>query len=197
MPAPTKEREVHATTVIAVRLNGQLAMAGDGQITFGDTVMKQRADKIRAMHNGRVLAGFAGAVADALTLFERFELQLERNGGNVRKSAINLAKDWRTDRFLRRLEAQLVLGDPDTLLLVSGDGEIIEPDNNVVAIGSGGAYALSAAQALLRHTDLPAADVARAAMEIAASICIYTNNEISLRCVSAEGDSSNKGGKRV
>jgi ATP-dependent HslUV protease subunit HslV len=197
MPVPIGERNVHATTVIAVRLNGQLAMAGDGQITMGDTVMKQRADKIRAMHNGRVLAGFAGAVADALTLFERFELQLERNGGNLRKSAINLAKDWRTDRYLRRLEAQLVLGDPGTLLLVSGDGEIIEPDNDVVAIGSGGAYALAAAQALLRHTDLPAPDVARAAMEIAASICIYTNSEISLRCVSADPIPRDQGGERV
>jgi ATP-dependent HslUV protease subunit HslV len=184
--------------VIAVRVNGQLAMAGDGQITIGDTVMKNRADKIRSMHSGRVLAGFAGAVADALTLFERFELQLERNGGSVRKSAISLAKDWRTDRYLRRLEAQLVLGDPDTLLLVSGDGEIIEPDNNVVAIGSGGAYALAAAQALLRHTDLPAPDVARAAMEIAASICIYTNSEITLRCVdAAENDSRDERGERV
>jgi ATP-dependent HslUV protease subunit HslV len=182
--------------VIAVRLDGQLAMAGDGQITMGDIVMKQRADKIRAMHNGRVLAGFAGAVADALALFERFELQLERNGGNVRKSAINLAKDWRGDRFLRRLEAQLVLGDVDTLLLVSGDGEIIEPDNNVVAIGSGGAYALAAARALLQHTSLPAADVARAAMEVAASLCIYTNTEISIRCVGGP-ETLHEGGERV
>jgi ATP-dependent HslUV protease subunit HslV len=145
--------------------------------------MKQTAVKIRTMHNGRVLAGFAGAVADALTLFDRFEIQLERNGGNLRKSAINLAKDWRTDRYLRRLEAQLVLGDPETLLLVSGDGEIIEPDNSVVAIGSGGSYALAAAQALLRFTDLSAADVAKESMEIAASICIFTNNEITLRCI--------------
>ncbi len=174
---------MRATTVIAVRLGDQIAMAGDGQITMGDTVMKQTAAKIRMMHNGRVLAGFAGAVADALTLFDRFEMQLERNGGNVRKSAVNLAKDWRTDRYLRRLEAQLVLGDPDTLLLVSGDGEIIEPDNNVIAIGSGGVYALAAAQALLRHTDLRAPEVARAAMEIAASICIYTNDHITLHCV--------------
>lgn len=171
------------TTVIAVSRAGDVAMAGDGQITFGDTVMKQNAVKIRTMHNGRVLAGFAGAVADALSLFDRFEMQLERNSGNVRKSAVDLAKDWRTDRFLRRLEAQLVLADPETLLLVTGDGEVIEPDNSVIAIGSGGSYALAAAQALLQFTELDAADVARAAMSIAASICIYTNNEITLHRV--------------
>lgn len=175
--------DLRATTVIAVRLDNQLAMAGDGQVTMGDTVMKQSAVKIRQMHNGRVLAGFAGAVADALTLLDRFEMQLERNGGNLRKSAINLAKDWRTDRYLRRLEAQLVLGDPDTLLLVGGDGEMFEPDNNVIAIGSGGVYALAAAQALLQHTHLTAPEVARASMEIASSICIYTNNQITLECV--------------
>lgn len=180
-------RDLRATTVIGVRLHGQIAMAGDGQVTMGDTVMKQKAVKIRSMHNGRVLAGFAGGVADALTLFDRFEIQLERNGGNLRKSAVQLAKDWRTDRFLRRLEAQLLLGDPETLLLVSGDGEIIEPDHNVVAIGSGGVYALAAAQALLRFTALEASEVARAAMEIAASICIYTNNEITLQCINAAG----------
>lgn len=190
--------DLRATTVIAVRLKNQLAMAGDGQITMGDTVMKQSAVKIRAMHNGRVLAGFAGAVADALTLFDRFEMQLERNGGSLRKSAVQLAKDWRTDRFLRRLEAQLVLGDPDTLLLVSGDGEIIEPDNNVVAIGSGGSYALAAAQALLRHTELGAPDIARAAMEIAASICIYTNDHITLQCVDGSVlDTAREGGHGV
>ncbi|MGI8970661.1 MAG: ATP-dependent protease subunit HslV [Dehalococcoidia bacterium] len=177
--------EMRATTVIAVRLGGAIAMAGDGQITVGDTIMKQTAVKIRAVHNGRVLAGFAGSVADALTLFDRFEIQLERNGGHLRKSAISLAKDWRTDRFLRRLEAQLVLGDPETLLLVNGEGEIIEPDNNVVAIGSGGTYALAAAQALLRYTSLSAAEVARASMEIAGSICIYTNDQITLQCIDA------------
>lgn len=169
--------------MIAVRRGTQIAIAGDGQVTVGDTVMKQKAVKIRVMHNGRVLAGFAGAVADALTLFDRFEMQLERNGGNLRKAAVSLAKDWRTDRFLRRLEAQLILGDPDTLLLVSGDGEIIEPDNDVLAIGSGGTYALAASQALMRYTELSASDIARASMEIAASICIYTNHEITLQCV--------------
>jgi ATP-dependent HslUV protease subunit HslV len=191
-------RQLRATTVIAVRHGNQMAIAGDGQITMGDTVMKQSAVKIRAMHDGRVLAGFAGAVADALTLFDRFEIQLERTGGDLRKSAVNLAKDWRTDRYLRRLEAQLVLGDPTTLLLVSGDGEIIEPDHNVVAIGSGGAYALAAAQALLRHTELGAAEIARAALEIAASICIYTNDHITLQCVDASADAGvREGGNGV
>lgn len=187
-----------ATTVIAVRRGNQIAMAGDGQVTIGDTVMKQKAVKIRLMHNGRVLAGFAGAVADALTLFDRFEMQLERNGGSLRKAAISLAKDWRTDRFLRRLEAQLILGDPDTLLLVSGDGEIIEPDNDVLAIGSGGTYALAASQALMRHTELSASDIARASMEIAAAICIYTNSEITLQCVDGTAMAAAKeGGNRV
>lgn len=178
---------MHATTVIAVRRNGTVAMAGDGQVTFGDTVMKQRAVKIRTMHNGRILGGFAGSVADALTLFDRFEMQLERNGGSLRKSAVELAKDWRTDRFLRRLEAQLVLAEPEALLLVSGDGEIIEPDHDVVAIGSGGTYALAAAQALVENTDMEARAIAMAAMQIAASICIYTNGNITLESVSEAG----------
>jgi len=172
-----------ATTVIAVRLGTQVAMAGDGQVTMGDTIMKQSAVKIRTMYGGQILAGFAGAVADALALFDRFETQLERSSGNLRKAAVDLAKDWRTDRFLRRLEAQLVLADSETLLLLSGDGELIEPDNNVVAIGSGGTYALAAAQALLRYTSLDAVEVARAAMDIAASICIYTNHHITLESV--------------
>lgn len=177
------EREVRATTIVAVRRNGQVAIAGDGQVTFGDTVMKANAVKIRQMQGGTVLAGFAGAVADALSLLDRFETQLERSNGNLRRAAVDLAKDWRTDRFLRRLEAQLVLADAETLLLVSGEGEIIEPDEDVLAVGSGGSYALAAAQALLKFSDLGAADVARAAMDIAASICIYTNHHITLQCV--------------
>lgn len=175
--------QLRATTVIVVRRDGQVAMAGDGQITMGDSVMKNSAVKIRTMYQGLVLAGFAGAVADALALFDRFETQLDRSAGNLRKAAVDLAKDWRTDRYLRRLEAQLVLADAGTLLLVSGDGEVIEPDNDILAIGSGGQYALAAAQALLRHTTLSAKEVARAAMEIAASICIYTNDSITLHCV--------------
>jgi ATP-dependent HslUV protease subunit HslV len=151
------------------------------------------------MHSGRVLAGFAGAVADALALFDRFELQLERSSGNLRKAAVDLAKDWRTDRYLRRLEAQLVLANVDTILLLSGDGEVIEPDNDVVAIGSGGGYALAAARALLQFTDMSAAEIARAAMDIAASICIYTNNEITLESVegAAAAASPERGRRRV
>ena len=174
---------LRATTIIAVRRDGEVAMAGDGQVTLGDTIMKQTAVKIRVMHGGRVLAGFAGAAADALSLLDRFEMQLERSSGQLRKAAVDLAKDWRTDRYLRRLEAQLVLADTDTLLLLSGDGDVIEPDNSVVAIGSGGTYAFAAAQALVRYTDMRASEIARAAMDIAASICIYTNNEITLRSV--------------
>lgn len=185
------------TTIIAVRRDGTVAMAGDGQVTLGDTVMKHGAVKIRTMYGNRVLAGFAGAVADALTLLDRFEQQLERSGGNTRKAAVDLARDWRTDRYLRRLEAQLVLADPATLLLISGEGEIIEPDEDVLAVGSGGSYALAAAQALLRHTGLDAAGVARAAMDIAASICIYTNNHITLECVDGVADAGSKGGDRV
>jgi ATP-dependent HslUV protease subunit HslV len=189
---------LRATTIIAVRRGSLVAMAGDGQVTMGDTIMKGTAVKIRTMLGGRVLAGFAGAVADALTLFDRFETQLERSSGNLRKAAVDLTKDWRTDRYLRRLEAQLVLADSDTLLLISGDGEIIEPDNDVIAIGSGGNYALSAAQALLKFTDMDAAQVARAAIDIAASICIYTNNQITLHSVdgselSAAGKGEHRG----
>ena len=174
---------LRATTIIAVRRGSEVAMAGDGQVTMGDTIMKGTAVKIRTMSGGRVLAGFAGAVADALTLFDRFETQLERSSGNLRKAAVDLTKDWRTDRYLRRLEAQLVLADAQTLLLISGDGEIIEPDNEVIAIGSGGNYELSAARALLKFSDMDAAEVARAAMDIAASICIYTNDQITLHSV--------------
>ena len=188
--------ELRATTIVAVRVGGEVAMAGDGQVTVGDTVMKQSAVKIRRVLGGQVLAGFAGAVADALALFDRFEMQLERNSGNLRKSAVDLAKEWRTDRYLRRLEAQLVLADPSALLLISGDGEIIEPDNDVLAIGSGGPYALAAARALQQFTALGAADIARAAMDIAASICIYTNNHITVECIGAPVSSA-KGGDRV
>jgi ATP-dependent HslUV protease subunit HslV len=189
---------VRATTILAVRRNGTVAIAGDGQVTSGDTVMKANAVKIRRMYGDRVLAGFAGAVADALALLDRFDVQLERSSGDLRKAAVDLGKDWRTDRYLRRLEAQLVLADPDTLLLVSGEGEIIEPDENVVAVGSGGSYALAAAQALLKFTDMEAADVARAAMDIAASICIYTNHQITLECVGGSPEGSPpKGGDRV
>jgi ATP-dependent HslUV protease subunit HslV len=158
-------------------------MAADGQVTVGDIVMKHRARKLRVLYGGQVLAGFAGAAADGLALFERFETQLERHSGQIRRAAIELAKEWRTDRYLRRLEAQLLVADPNAILVVSGDGEVIEPDENLAAIGSGGPYAQSAAVALMRYTDLSAEEVARAAMDIAASLCIYTNHEIQIEIV--------------
>lgn len=176
-----------STTILAVRRGDTVAVAGDGQVTIGDVVMKHSARKIRKLHKERVLAGFAGAVADALTLFEKFEAQLDRHKGNLRKAAVELTKEWRTDRYLRRLEAQLVVADPTQLLILSGDGEVIEPDDGVVAIGSGGSYALAAARALMQHTNLSAVEVAQSALEIAADLCIYTNRNITLYSISAEG----------
>lgn len=167
-----------STTILAVRRGNTVAMAGDGQVTIGDVVMKHSARKIRKLYKDRVLAGFAGAVADALTLFDKFEGQLERNKGNLRKSSVELAKEWRTDRYLRRLEAQLIVADPTQLLILSGEGEVIEPDDGAVAIGSGGSYALAAARALLAHTDMSAHDIAHAALQIAGDLDIYTNNNI-------------------
>ncbi len=175
-----------ATTILAVLRDGRLAMAGDGQVTFGDAVLKHKAVKIRTLYHGQVLAGFAGAVADALTLFEKFESQLEQYHGNLRRAAVELAKQWRTDKFLRPLEAQLLVGDMEQILLVSGDGEVIEPDEGVAAIGSGGEYALAAAQALMGYTELPSDAVAEAAMKIAANLCIYTNDQITLHSIQPE-----------
>lgn len=169
---------IFLTTILAVRRGDIVTMAGDGQVTIGDVVMKHSARKIRTLYRERVLAGFAGSVADALTLFEKFESQLERHKGNLRKAAVELTKEWRTDRYLRRLEAQLLVADPGQLLVLSGDGEVIEPDDGVVAIGSGGSYALAAARALVRYTDLSAEDIARSALEIAGDIDIYTNGNI-------------------
>lgn len=171
---------VRATTILAVRRNGQVAMAGDGQVTVGDAVMKHTARKIRLLRDGTVLAGFAGSTADALTLFEKFEAQLEKYQGNLRKAAVELTKEWRTDKYLRRLEAMLIVADSEQILVLSGDGDVIEPDGGVMAIGSGGNYAQAAARALLEHTALAAADIARSSMEIAASLCIYTNDQILL-----------------
>ena len=167
-----------ATTILAVLRGNTVTMAGDGQVTIGDVVMKHSARKIRKLHKERVLAGFAGAVADALTLFEKFESQLERNKGNLRKSAVELTKEWRTDRYLRRLEAQLLVADAGGLLVLSGDGEVIEPDDGAAAIGSGSPYALAAARALLKHTELSAEEIARSAMQIAGDLDIYTNGNI-------------------
>jgi len=170
----------HSTTVIAVVRDGRLAVASDGQVTVGNVVMKRGAEKVRTAGKGSALVGFAGGAADALALTERLETKLEAHPGNVRRAAVELARDWRTDRLLRRLEAMLVVGDPGTVLVVSGNGDVIEPDDGIAAIGSGGSYALAAARALSRHTALPAEEIAREALGIAADICIYTNHEISL-----------------
>jgi ATP-dependent HslUV protease subunit HslV len=178
--------DIRATTVLAVRRGEQVAIAGDGQVTVGDMVMKRTARKIRTLHGGSVLAGFAGSVADALTLFDRFEGYLERHGGNLRRAAVELAREWRTDRYLRRLDAQLIVADATGLLVLSGEGEVVEPDDDVLAIGSGGGYAQAAATALLRHTELDAASIARHALGIAADLCIYTNREIHVLSVVAD-----------
>jgi len=170
----------HATTVLAVRHNGQTVMASDGQVTFGATVVKQHARKIRRLYNDRVLAGFAGSAADSFALFARFEAKLEQYRGNLERSAVELAKDWRSDRILRRLEAMLVVMDAESTYLLSGNGDLIEPDDGIVAIGSGGPYALAAAKALANNTDLDAHAIAEKAMAIAGEICIYTNATIAI-----------------
>jgi len=171
---------VRSTTVLAVRRDGRVAFAGDGQVSVGDTVMKQRARKIQRLRGGRVLAGFAGSTADALALSERFEAKLEEYGGALRRSAVELAKDWRLDRSMRQLQALLIVADARETLLLSGTGDVIEPDDGILAIGSGGAYALAAARALLRRTGLGARDIAVEALAIAAEICVYTNAEITV-----------------
>ena len=171
---------IRSTTVLSVRHNGQAVMAGDGQVTFGDTVVKQGARKIRRLYNDKILAGFAGSAADSFALFSRFESKLEQYRGNLERSAVELAKDWRTDRLLRRLEAMLIVLDADTTILLSGNRDLIEPDDGIIAIGSGGAYAMAAAKALARHTELAAREIAEHAMGIAASICIYTNANVTI-----------------
>src|SRR5262252_691688 len=168
----------HSTTILAVRHRNRAVMAGDGQVTFGQTVVKQRARKIRRLYNDRILAGFAGSAADAFALFARFESKLEQYRGNVERSAVELAKDWRSDRVLRRLEAMLIVLDKSSTFLLSGNGDLIEPDDGIVAIGSGGPYALAAAKALAANTQLSAKDIAEKAMAIASQICIYTNAHI-------------------
>jgi ATP-dependent HslUV protease subunit HslV len=171
---------IHATTVLAVRHNGRAVMAGDGQVTFNNTVVKQGAKKIRRLYNDKVLAGFAGSAADSFSLFSRFEAKLEQYRGNLERSAVELAKDWRTDRILRRLEAMLIVLDKNGMFLLSGNGDLIEPDEGIIAIGSGGAYAMAAAKALALHTTLDARAIAEQAMQIAAGICIYTNTHLSI-----------------
>ncbi len=170
----------HGTTVIAVRRDDKTAIAADGQVTLGDTVVKHGAKKLRRLSSGQVLAGFAGTTADAQALFTKFEIKLQEYRGNLERAAVELAKDWRTDRVLRRLDALLIVADSQHVFLLSGNGDLIEPDDGVIAIGSGGPYALAAARALLSHTELPAAQVATEAMQIAAEICVYTNSQIML-----------------
>ena len=172
-----------ATTVLAVRHRDETVMASDGQVTFGETVVKQSARKIRKLYNERVLAGFAGSAADSFALFSRFESKLEQHRGNLERSVVELVKDWRTDRILRRLEAMLIVMDARSTYLLSGNGDLIEPDDGIIAIGSGGAYALAAAKALARHTELGARDIAREAMTIAAAICIYSNDTITVEAL--------------
>jgi ATP-dependent HslUV protease subunit HslV len=176
--------ETRSTTVVAILRNGRVAMAADGQVTVGEMVMKEKAEKVRKVAGGRAVVGFAGGVADALTLLERLEAKLEASPGNIRRAAVELARDWRTDRMLRRLEAMLLLGDAESLLVVSGNGDVIEPDDGIAAIGSGGAYALAAARALLQHTELSAEEIAEESLRVAARICIYTNDSISVESLS-------------
>jgi ATP-dependent HslUV protease subunit HslV len=170
----------HGTTILCVRKNNQTVIGGDGQVTLGNTIVKGNARKVRRLYNGEVLAGFAGATADAFTLFEKFEAKLEKYGGNLLRSAVELAKEWRTDRAMRRLEAMLVVADRTHMLTISGNGDVIEPETDLIAIGSGGAFAQAAATALLRHSSLEARGIAEAALTIAGDICIYTNHNFTI-----------------
>ena len=171
---------IHGTTILAVRRDGKTAIAGDGQVTVGATVMKHNAKKVRKMFTDKVLAGFAGATADAFTLFEKFEAKLEQYHGNLTRAAVELAKDWRTDRVLRRLEALMIVADSERSFILSGNGDVIEPEQGILAIGSGGPYALAAAQALMKHTPLDARSIVEESLKIAGDICIYTNKEITI-----------------
>jgi len=179
MTSPTAP-SIHATTVVCVRHKGRVAVAGDGQVTFGQTIMKAGARKVRKMHHDRVLAGFAGAAADAFTLFARFEAKLEEHRGGLERAAVELVQEWRTDRALRRLEALLAVADAETSFIVSGTGDVIEPDDGLVGIGSGGPYALAAARALRAHSTLEAPQIAEESLRIAAGICVYTNDQITV-----------------
>src|SRR5436189_2505656 len=178
MTGRTRGPELRATTILAVRHKGRVVMVGDGQVTIGQTIMKSNARKVRRLYQDRVLAGFAGAGADALTLFERFEAKLQQVNGNLRRAAVELAKDWRTDRLLRRLEALLVVADRESSLIVSGTGDAIEPEDGICAIGSGGNFALAAARVLVQHSTLDARQVAEEALRTAAAICVYTNDHL-------------------
>jgi ATP-dependent HslUV protease, peptidase subunit HslV len=172
--------EFHATTILAVRKNGKVAIGGDGQVSIENTIMKRTARKIRRIYHDKVMGGFAGSVADAQALSDKFEAKLEESHGNMRRSVVEFAKEWRTDRILRRLEALMIVADPEYLLVLSGNGEVIEPDDSVAAIGSGGGYALAAARALMAHSDLGARQIVEEGLKIAASICVYTNENITV-----------------
>jgi ATP-dependent HslUV protease, peptidase subunit HslV len=174
------EAIMRGTTVLVIRKDGKVVMAGDGQVTLGDTVVKHQAKKVRKTYQDKILTGFAGSTADAFTLFERLEAKLEQYNGNLKRAAVELAKDWRMDRALRRLEAMLLAADPNECFILSGTGDVIEPDDGVAAVGSGAPYALAAARALTMHTELPIRQIAEEAMKIAASICIYTNREFTI-----------------
>jgi ATP-dependent HslUV protease, peptidase subunit HslV len=182
-PSRINSKSIRSTTILGVRRDGIVALAGDGQVTAGDVVLKHGARKIRPLYDGAVIAGFAGAVADALTLFSKFETQLKTSDGNLRRASVELAKEWRTDRYLRRLEAQLIVGDGESLLVLSGEGDVIEPDDGIAAIGSGAPYATAAAKALVAHTDLHAREVVESAMRIAADLCIFTNDRFTIDSV--------------
>lgn len=171
---------IRGTTIIGVRRDGKVAMAGDGQVSLGDTVMKEKARKVRRIYGDRILAGFAGSSADALTLFEKFEAKIEEYKGNLTRAAVELAKEWRTDKILRRLEALLAVMDTEHSLIVAGSGEVIEPDDGIVALGSGGAYALAAARALVKHSDLGAPEIVKESLTVASGICVYTNDQITI-----------------
>jgi ATP-dependent HslUV protease subunit HslV len=169
---------VRSTTIVGLRHNGKVAIGGDGQVSYDETILKEKANKIRSMYDGQVLAGFAGSAADALTLFERFEAKLDEFEGNLPRAAVDLAKEWRTDKYLRRLEALMAVVDKGHCLWISGNGDVVEPDDNIVAIGSGGNYALAAARALIKHSKLDAEKIVRESLNVAASICVYTNDII-------------------
>ncbi|MFC1569338.1 ATP-dependent protease subunit HslV [bacterium] len=170
--------QIKATTILGVKRGKDVAMGGDGQVTLGDTVMKEKARKVRRLYNDTILAGFAGSAADAFTLFEKYEKSLDQYHGHLYRAAVELAKEWRTDKYLRQLEALLAVADEKSMLIISGNGEVIQPDDNIVAIGSGGPYALAAARALIKHTKLSAADIVKESLQITSNICIYTNNQL-------------------
>ncbi len=183
----SKGPTLHGTTIVTARKGREVAVAGDGQVTFGQTVLKASAKKVRRLHDGKVIAGFAGSTADAFTLFERFEAKLKAHGGQLLRSAVELAKDWRTDRYLRRLEAMLIVADVEKTLVLTGNGDVLEPEEGVAAIGSGGPMALSAARALVRYTDQSPSEVAKNALGIASEVCVYTNGEHTVEELGHDG----------